>query len=340
MKGCSNRLVTILACSLCSLVLQNCQPAPLKADSAAEAAVKIGVILPLSGDFARYGAIVRKGIESIPQGNIEYIYEDEGCNAAKAITAFKKLSSTQGINYFLGPCCGSPQTAVAPLIKAGRQLAMMGGAAPREVFAASGGRMFSTQHSLEQESAFNAAEAYRLGARKVVLVFFENDFSRTHEKAFRSHFKGQVLETLAYSSNDVSTLKAVALRIKKLNPDSLYVPDALPLMQGLLKELHTIGIGDKKVFSVYSAQSNDVLKAIGQYGEGLIYSYPDIGAKDALQHFPRLAAKILAEAVTGCKESVDCAISNLHSKYKFDQYGVLEGQLKLKTVKGGSFSWL
>jgi hypothetical protein len=65
---------------------------------------------------------------------------------------------------------------------------------------------------------FNAQEAYRLGARKVVIVFDENDFSRAHEDAFRKTFKGEVLNTLAYSSPDGSSLREIATRIKQLAP--------------------------------------------------------------------------------------------------------------------------
>lgn len=303
-----------------------------------EPPTKVGVLIPLTQDFARYGEKIRAGIENSKTPNFTYVYEDEGCQPAKAITSYKKLTSFDRVKYLLGPYCGSPQTAIAPLLKAAKQVAVLGASAPRSVFDSSGGRMFSTQHSIEEESIFNANKMHALGAKKVVLVFFENDFSRAHEKAFRETFPGEVLDTLAYTSQDISALKAVALRIKTLAPDSLYVPDAFPLMRGLIKELHQIGLGDKKVFSVYSAQSEDVLGSVGSQGEGLFYSYPAIGEHEALAYFPQLATKILEKAITQCGSADDtCVMASLKKDNRFDKYGVLEGAFVFKTIKDGKF---
>lgn len=298
----------------------------------------IGVIVPLTGDFARYGQKIRTGLEQVKPPGVQYVYEDEGCDPAKAVSAYQKLSAVNGIRFFLGPWCGSPQMAVAPLLAKHRQIAVLGASAPRAVYQASGGRVFSSQHSIEEESIFNARQAYRLGAKRVVILFFENSFSRAHEAAFREAFRGEVLQTFAYQSLDVSVIKSLALSIKRLNPDALYVPDAFPLMHGLLRELHQVGLKGKRIFSVYSAQSEDVLKAVGPYGEGMIYSYPAIGDKEALEHFPALAAQILLRALKKCPAAKEnCVIQALRAQNSFDQFGVLQGKLTLKTIKEGRF---
>lgn len=312
-------------------------PGILLADSPAPA-IRIGVILPLTGEFARYGQQMRQGIERSELAKNQLIFEDEGCDAGKSITAYRKLTDLFAVRIFVGPGCGSPQSAVAPLLKLRRQLAILGNSAPRGVFKASGGRMFSTQYSNEDEAAFMGNNIYRLGARRAALIFFENQFSRAHEKAFRESFPGQVLETFAYATSDVSNLKTIPLRLRRLGVDALYVPDAFPLMQGLMKELHNQGLGTVAVFSVYSAQSDDVLQALGPYGEGLVYAYPDIGGNNALDYFPGLAAKIASAAVAACGDDADCALEYIKKNYPFNQDGVLEGRISLKTVKNGAFS--
>jgi len=229
---------------------------------------------------------------------------------------------------------------VAPLLKAKKQLAILGSSAPRNVFELSGGRMFSTQHSIEQESTFLAQKLSDAGLKRVAIVFLENQFSRAHEKAFRDHFRGDVAETLAYGGSDLSELKLTALRVRRLDVEALFVPDAFPLMQGLMKELAGQGLRNLKVYSVYSAQSEDVLKAMGPEGEGLIYSYPAIGSADALDYFPALAARIMKRVVAECGNDPECGLRLLRKEYKFDQYGVLEGELLLKTVSNGAFQEL
>lgn len=299
---------------------------------------KIGIILPLSGSFARYGEQIQSGIRTsgLPQEML--VFEDEGCDPKRAVTAYKKLTDLDSVKLFLGPWCGSPQMALAPLIKAHEQLAVLGSSAPRDVFELSGKRMFSSQHTIEDESTFLAKSAYRLGARKVAIIFFENSFSRAHEKAFRAAFAGSIAATFAYTTQDISELKSIALRIRGLGVDALYVPDAFPLMGGLTKELGTIGLGKIPLFSVYSAQSADVLTAVGKAGEGIIYSYPDIGSADALDYFPSRAAAMLAEVVKNCGQDSTCGRTYLLSHYRFSADGVVEGGLKLKTIRGGKFA--
>lgn len=260
---------------------------------------KIGVILPLTGDFARYGEKVREGLEREKSSSVRYVYEDEGCNPRVAVSAFQKLHSIDKTKVFLGPWCGSPQIAVASLVAKVGGLAILGASAPERVYQLSSGRMFAVQPSIETESTFNANESYRLGARKVVIVFMENDFSRAHEDAFRKAFQGEVLDTLVYSNSDGSALRAIATRIKRLSPDTVYMPDASPLMHGLIKQLDSVGLRGLRLMSVYSAQSDDVLSVVGSGGEGLIYSYPDI-PEEALHHYPRLAARVVADAVQDC----------------------------------------
>ena len=304
------------------------------------AETKVGIILPMSGDFARYGDKVRQGLESqsFPPG-VKLIYEDEGCHPKTATTAYHKLRSADGIHLFIGPWCGSPQTVVANLMKRSDAVSILGSSAPRRVFELSGGRMFAVQHSIEEESAFNARESFSLGARKVVIVFLENDFSRAHEAAFREHFKGEVLETLTYSTPDPSALRALVTKVKQLGPDTLYVPDAFPLMHGLLRNLSALGLGKLRVLSVYSAQSDDVLSAVGTAGEGLFLSYPLI-EEEALLYFPKLAAQVLNAGLSNCPSSESaCVIQAMRSQFKFDEYGVLGGELGLKIIKDGKFTW-
>ncbi len=304
---------------------------------AQEAKVKVGVIVPLSGMFVRYGEKIQNAISRFSNPKIEFVYEDEGCDARIAVTAYKKLSEIDGVKYFIGPFCGSPQSALAPLLEKKEQIAILGSSAPASVFSMSDKRMFSTQHSIEEESAFLAQEAFKYGAKKVVIVFSENQFSRAHESAFRAHFNGEILETCAYSSDGSSELKAIALRIKKLRPDALYVPDATPLMTGLIRELEVIGISNLPIYSIYSMQSDDVLKVIGNGKERITYSYPDIGGKEALDYFPTLAAKTILDAIGKCGNDATCSKNYMLSRKDFNGVGVLSGQMILKTIRNGEF---
>ncbi len=302
-----------------------------------QAKIKIGVLLPLTGPFARYGMKIQETIAAFSNEKIKFFFEDEGCDPNMAVKAYKKLSGLEGISLFLGPWCGSPQSAISPLIKSNQDLAVLGSSAPEKVYELSGGRMFSTQASIEKESHFLAEKLNEFVIKSTIIIFKENQFSRAHEAAFKEKFKGKIIATLAYNSEDLSELKTIALKVKQLQPQALYIPDAFPILGGIFKELNNVGLKSIPVYSVYSVQSEDVLKVVGENGKNMIYSYPDIGEKEALEVFPKLAAELLVNAAIPCAGNNECMIKKLTSENTFDHNGVLSGELKLKTIKENKF---
>jgi hypothetical protein len=76
------------------------------------------------------------------------VFEDEACDPVKAVSAFKKLSSADDARYFIGPFCGSPQKALAPLLMRGERVVVLPSAAPESVSALSGNDSYSSPPGL------------------------------------------------------------------------------------------------------------------------------------------------------------------------------------------------
>lgn len=309
------------------------------AATAEQSRYRIGVLAPLSGDFAKYGNTIRQGIESIKNPQIEWVFEDEAClEPAKVVTAYNKLSSVDKLSYLIGPCCGSPQKAIAPIVKNHQQLVLLPNAAPASVYSASGGKMYSVQYSLETEADFVAAQMNSRGLKKVAIIYVDNDFSQTLEAEFLKSFKGKVAYALRAPAFDVQYMKSAALKLRTVEFDSIFIPDASPLLLGFLSELKKIGLSAKPAFSVYSAQMPDVLLSEKDNAEGLLYSYPDVpDSQEALGYFPTLAAKLLGDAVSECAGSYDCVSKKFANNISFQRDGTLSGKLVLKTVRNGNF---
>jgi ABC-type branched-subunit amino acid transport system substrate-binding protein len=60
--------------------------------------IPIGVILPLSGEFASWGEGIRRAIELYAErgdSKFKFVFEDEGnCEARSSVAAYRKLSSS------------------------------------------------------------------------------------------------------------------------------------------------------------------------------------------------------------------------------------------------------
>ncbi|NCO04924.1 MAG: amino acid ABC transporter substrate-binding protein [Candidatus Magasanikbacteria bacterium] len=67
--------------------------------------IKIGVILPLSGDLASVAEDVQKGINLFKKNHpdAEFIIENDEGDIKKSVSALKKLTELDNVHYILGP---------------------------------------------------------------------------------------------------------------------------------------------------------------------------------------------------------------------------------------------
>jgi len=68
--------------------------------------IKVGVILPLSGDYAAVGESVKNSMQlsynELENKNVELVYEDGGFNSVKAVSAYKKLQDVDNVDIVIG----------------------------------------------------------------------------------------------------------------------------------------------------------------------------------------------------------------------------------------------
>ena len=92
--------------------------AALQAPLAAADAPRIGVILPLSGDLAVFGAKLRRAIEMANQDSprkAELLFEDGAADKKRVLSAFNKLADLDGVRFIIGPFGPDQALAIAPL---------------------------------------------------------------------------------------------------------------------------------------------------------------------------------------------------------------------------------
>jgi len=67
--------------------------------------IKIGAILPMTGDLANFGNDISKGMNLFAEQHpdLKLVIENDEGDPKKSISAMKKLSSIDGIHYFYGP---------------------------------------------------------------------------------------------------------------------------------------------------------------------------------------------------------------------------------------------
>ncbi len=85
--------------------------------SSQDNSTQIGIIAPLTGEGATYGAAMKRGFDLAFEGDdsINLIYEDSRLNAKDGTAAFKKLVSLNKVPIVYGAAASGVSAAIAPL---------------------------------------------------------------------------------------------------------------------------------------------------------------------------------------------------------------------------------
>lgn len=296
-----------------------------------QAETRIGVIAPLTGLLAFYGEDIRRGILDSGIAPSSLIIEDEKCEPAPAVSAFTKLVEVDKVPLIIGPACGSPQEAIVPILKDRDVVVLVPSAASAKLFEQSGGKLFNIQYSLEDEAAFLAKSIYERDQKRVVLITYQNAFSRTVAESFKANFKGEVVREISFvdDRSDVSTELA---KLEGAEFDAIFSADiTFFFMQGMEK-LSLYGI-EAPVYAQYGME----LPVVRPLGEGVYYSYPRgiEGSQGATYALAREAASIGRSAVAACGADTSCIRKHLVDSGSFDERGLSTRGMLLKQIKNG-----
>ncbi len=288
---------------------------------------KVGVIGPFTGIVASFGEEMKKGIQAEPVGRINYVFEDDACEASKAVSSFKKLVDLDKAKIIIGPACGSPQEAIAPVAKKADIIVLLPSAASAGLFEASEGKIYNMQSSLEDEARYLADSTYEAGHRTVALVTYENAFSKTMSENFKKRFKGSVVE-IVFSDNESDVSTGLA-KIKNDKIDAVVVMD---IAFFLGKGLDILKRYDIKV-PVYSTYATE-LPAIKSLVTGVQYSFPQgiDGNEGAIRQLSAESASLAASLIEACDSNTACMRRTLDESGKFDSTGISKRGFLMKQI--------
>ncbi len=232
------RNLALVFCAM--LILSGCSDRKKK-DAATEpknapapiATVRLGVILPETGDLAKYGktahAAVQLAVDEInsdPQASLRFqcVYEDDGLIAGKGVLAARKLITVDKVPILIGPLASTITLAVAPLAQnAGVVLLSPGSSSPGITDA--GPFIFRNCLSDEYEGSAMASFARdHLGLKRVAVYYINNDFGVGLSKVFQEDFKkaGEIVLTESFPQG-ARDHRAAITKLKAAKPQAVYL---------------------------------------------------------------------------------------------------------------------
>ncbi len=342
--------------------------------------IKIGVILPLTGDAADYGTGARQGMELAFKEleraggrkgrRLVPVYEDSRGDPKMAVTAFEKLVDLDKVPAVLGPMTSSEVLSVAPIAER-RKIVVLTPTASAPAISHAGDYIFrSVTSDLFDGRVMARFACGKLGLRTASVCYVNNDFGLGLKQAFEDEFKRlggkiAVAERLSGGSTDFRTQIE---KVKESKAQAVYVICGKEIGR-FLKQATELAL-KAQFLSISVFEDPEILSVAGQAAEGAYYTYrtydpavPEGPVASFVQNYkstfkrpPDLfaalsydAVKILAAAIASqgvSSDQIKLGLYNIKNfpgvtgNTTFDTNGDVIKPVGIKMLKQGKFVWV
>ncbi len=276
------KLKSILVIIVIIFSLAGCNSCNQKKNASEKEVVKIGVMLPLTGEGANWGNNAKNAIElAVNEINkkqtkykYEFVYEDSHTDAKIAVTAFTKLVDIDKIKYCIVDMISSNVLAIAPIANEKKVIIISPGASNPKITEA-GDYVFRNWPSDALQGEVDAYVASdTLKWEKIAILKINNDYGNGLSDVFIKNInpKAKIVANESYEKGS-KDFKTQILKIKNANPDGIYVlsyPEELPIIFKQAKELNL----NKIFLGTETFESQQLIDAVGSIANGAIYTFP------------------------------------------------------------------
>ncbi|HMO18231.1 MAG TPA: penicillin-binding protein activator [Oligoflexia bacterium] len=215
---------------------------------------KVGVILPLTGDFGYFGQDFKQGFlvgldklkaegHKVP----EILFEDDQCLAKSAVSAFTKLTKISKVSLIIGPACSASIKSISPIAQRMKVPVM---------FVLDAGPYVMELPDPLYSFGFNPVKMAELLAedlikdkhRKVSVISEDEEYAILIAEAFENYIKMHDGEIISHELIPVNTadMQSVLTKTLRQKPDVIFYSSAYQAGT-FLKKLRTFN----KVVPVY-----------------------------------------------------------------------------------------
>ncbi len=264
--------------------------------------VKLGAILPLTGDAAPYGSSLKKGMDlAIDEVNakggingkkIVVAFEDDRNLPQDGVTAYNKLKSVDKVPTVLGAMFSAVTLAIAPIAERDN-IVLLSPTSSDIALTNAGDYIFRIYPSDSYDGDFLGNFAYeKLGARKVAVVSMQASSTISVSKMFKKVFElkgGAIVSEDAFNEGSTD-YRAILTKLKKQQQDLVFLPAALKESALFLRQAKELGV-TAKVLGISTLFDPKLIELAGDAAEGVLFSSPTF---DATSQAPEIRAFVEA----------------------------------------------
>lgn len=293
----STLIALALILSACGGAAYECEDAIGCVTYAPDEPIRIASALVISGANADLGLDSQYGVEIaiVFQGDlvgheVELQAEDDGCSAEGGQAAGQKIVSDPSIVAVIGTSCSGAGVPMSEVVsEAGYAMVSPSNTAPSltDGDVAWNPGYLRTAHNDEVQGKAMANFAYDvLGVTKVAAIHDGDPYTEGLAKVFADSFEGlggQVVEFTAVNKGDTDMRPVLAAVAAAGPPELLYYPVFTAEGGFLTKQAKEVsGLEDTILSAADGMISSAAIEAVGEAGEGMYFSGPDLSFSGAL----------------------------------------------------------
>jgi len=262
--------------------------------------IKIGAILPLTGDMAMYGNNDKMGIDlAVEEINksggingkmVQVLYQDNQGEAKTALSALQKLIQ-DGVFIVIDDAMSSITLSMVPVAKAKKIIIISTGATNPRLSGISP-YFFRIWNSDAEEAIFMARYCLKEKINQILVLYVNNDYGKGLADAFSREFTkegGRIVEKLDFDENS-RDFKSIVARIKSYSPQYIYLVGYAAQTGIIVKQVRELGIV-AKIIGTVAMEDAKFLQLAGKSAEGVIYPFPKEPTGESSRKFKELFKK-------------------------------------------------
>lgn len=246
--------------------------------------IKIGAILPLTGDLANYGRWAKQGMElalkdarlKYPELRIKLLFEDSHGNSKEAVSSFQKLASVDRTPVVTGLLVSGEVLSVAPIAE-NKHIVVISTSASSNKIREAGDYIFSLRESGISHGKKMAKYIVEVLGYKTAAILFENaEHGLSYSKAFEEYFVklgGRIIYKSSYESQN-KDFRSHLVKIREVSPKAVYIAGLMPAIGLILRQSCEMGIKTQYLASA-GAENPQLFEIAGRKcAEGLLFTTP------------------------------------------------------------------
>jgi len=314
---------------------------------AAAKTLKIGTLSPLTGPYAQDGTDILQGVKTAVAvygpvkgfDKVEVIPGDSACDGGKATMAANKLINS-GVNVVIGAYCSSAtEPAQIPLMDA--KIVMVTPASTNERLTSKGYKYFFRMPPRDDVQAWSTVQflVKKLHAKTLALI----DDKQTYTAGLTANItrfakESGKLEIVAheYITPGDSDFTAVLTKLKRVNPDAIYMGVYQPEGSKMIQQARKLGLTSTFI-SEDAVYHPKFLEVAGPAAEGVYLTFAKAPETPARRQFEKTYKAMWKTKSIGSYAyyAYDAGMMVLEA---IDKAGTTDADALQKTIRGNTWA--